>query len=68
MTTKIKCIFYVLFAVNIGLVLYYFNARDTFHTDELYSYAHANSTVGAFLSIIMTFRINGLTGDYFIII
>ncbi len=50
MTKKVKYLFYVLFCLNIGLVLYYFNARNMFHTDEQWGYAHANSTRGAYLS------------------
>ena len=47
---KIRYIFYMLLVVNVSLVLYYFNQRDIFHTDEQWSYAHANSTQGAYLS------------------
>ncbi len=50
MMAKIRYIFYMLLVVNVSLVLYYFNQRDIFHTDEQWSYAHANSTQGAYLS------------------
>ncbi len=60
MARKIKYIFYLLCVLNVSVVLYYFNARNMFHTDEQWSYAHANSTQGAYLSP----AINSFMKDY----
>lgn len=42
--------FLLLFIFNILLIVYYADLKTGFHIDELYSYAHSNSTQGAFLS------------------
>ena len=34
---------------NVLFVLFLFHTRNTYHVDELWSFAHANSTQGAFL-------------------
>ena len=39
-----------IFAINIALSVFYFDKKDLFHPDETWSYAHANSTQGAFLT------------------
>lgn len=39
-----------LILINILLIIHYVDLKTGFHIDELYSYAHSNSTQGAFLS------------------
>lgn len=63
MSAKIKYIFSLLLLFNIGLVLYYFNQRDIFYIDEQWSYAHANSTQGAFLSPTIDSHFNDVNHD-----
>lgn len=41
---------FFLFTLNIFFVVYYADLKTGFHIDELYSFAHSNSTQGAFLS------------------
>ena len=35
--------------LNVGIVIYYYNLKTSFHVDELFSYGHANSSNGAYL-------------------
>ena len=35
--------------INIAVIVFYFNKKEVFHPDETWSYAHSNSTQGAFL-------------------
>ena len=35
--------------LNVGMVIYYYNLKTSFHVDELFSYGHANSSNGAYL-------------------
>ena len=45
-----RILFVLLFLFNIGLAGYYINHKEGFFMDELWSYGHANSSQGAFLS------------------
>ena len=45
-----QILFVLLFLFNIGLAGYYMNRKEGFFMDELWSYSHANSSQGAFLS------------------
>ena len=50
--SKIKSnnlLFILLLLINIGVILYHFSNKQGFHSDEQWSYAHANSTIGAYL-------------------
>ncbi len=55
-----KILFFILLLINIGVILYHFNYKQGFHSDEQWSYAHANSARGAFLDfeIDSYFRVN----------
>lgn len=46
-----KTIFALILMVNIGVVWYHLNQKQGFHSDEQWSYAHANSANGAYLDI-----------------
>ncbi len=39
----------VVFFLNIGVILFHYSQKSLFHIDEIFSYAHANSTTVAFL-------------------
>lgn len=42
--------FFVFLVLNIGVVMFHYTQKDGFHVDEIFSFAHANSTQGAFLA------------------
>ncbi len=44
-----KILFILLLCVNLCVILYHFSYKKGFHSDEQWSYAHANSSQGAFL-------------------
>jgi len=44
-----KIIFGILLILNLCIILYHFSNKESFHSDEQWSYAHANSSIGAFL-------------------
>ena len=46
---NIKFLYILLLCINLCVVVYHFSNKKTFHVDELFSYAHANSSNGAFL-------------------
>ena len=46
--------------VNLSVIIYHISNKKAFHTDELWTYAHANSSKGAFLDkeIDSYFKVN----------
>ncbi len=44
-----KILFIILLCLNLFVVLYHFSNKQGFHSDEQWSYAHANSSIGAYL-------------------
>ena len=46
---NIKFLYILLLCVNLCVIVYHFSNKKTFHVDEQWSYAHANSNNGAFL-------------------
>ncbi len=46
---RTKIIFAILLILNLCIILYHFSNKESFHSDEQWSYAHANSSIGAFL-------------------
>lgn len=44
-----KSLFMILLCINLFVVLYHFSYKQGFHSDEQWSYAHANSSIGAYL-------------------
>ena len=47
---KIVWLAIMLLLLNLGLVFHYFSLKNNLHLDEQWSYAHANSSQGAFLT------------------
>ncbi|MBP5698445.1 MAG: hypothetical protein J6W96_02820, partial [Alphaproteobacteria bacterium] len=45
----VKTVLIFIFLINLSVVLFCFNNKNGFHSDEQWSYAHANSTKGAYL-------------------
>ena len=46
-----KLLFYIVFLINLGLVIAGLYQKQAFHSDEQWSYAHANSSHGAYLDV-----------------
>ena len=49
--SKINYMLCLIIAINVLLVTFYFNQKQDFHIDEIYTFAHANSRQGAFLAV-----------------
>ena len=47
----VKTVLIFIFLINLSVVLFCFNNKNGFHSDEQWSYAHANSTKGAFVIV-----------------
>ncbi len=45
-----RILFVLLLAINVFLAGFYLNQKQGWHVDEIFSYGHANSTQGAFLT------------------
>ncbi|MBO5038092.1 MAG: hypothetical protein J6C85_01350 [Alphaproteobacteria bacterium] len=48
---NIKTLFCLILLLNLSVVLHVFQGKQAFHSDEQWSYAHANSSKGAFLDV-----------------
>ena len=44
-----KILFIILLCLNLFVLFYHFSNKQGFHSDEQWSYAHANSSIGAYL-------------------
>lgn len=49
-SNKIAWLAIILLLINLGVVIHHFNLKSNLHLDEQWSYAHANSSQGAFLT------------------